>query len=128
MVLPRHYLLKKRKNHNCTKNGFDIINLDAYTDSGTHWVAIHVKNDLIPYFDFCALNCTQEVVDLSDKLGVNYVYNSSQRQDLLSVLCGYHSIYGINEVHKYRSYFETVRLFDQRNTIFNKKFIMDYFM
>ena len=28
-----------------------IINLDEYSDIGTHWVALHVNNNDVTYFD-----------------------------------------------------------------------------
>ena len=33
------------------KDGAYIINLDEYSDIGTHWVALHVYNDDVTYFD-----------------------------------------------------------------------------
>ena len=33
------------------KDGAYIINLDEYSDIGTHWVAFYVKNNDITYFD-----------------------------------------------------------------------------
>ena len=33
------------------KDGAYIINLDEYSDIGTHWVAFYVHNDDITYFD-----------------------------------------------------------------------------
>ena len=33
------------------KNGAYIINLDEYSDIGTHWVALYVYNDDVTYFD-----------------------------------------------------------------------------
>ena len=33
------------------KNGAYVINLDEYADVGTHWIALHVKNDEVIYFD-----------------------------------------------------------------------------
>ena len=33
------------------KNGAYIINLDEYSDIGTHWVALHVRNNNVAYFD-----------------------------------------------------------------------------
>ena len=36
---------------NKIKNGAYIINLDEYSDIGTHWVALYVYNDNVTYFD-----------------------------------------------------------------------------
>ena len=33
------------------KDGAFIINLDEYSDIGTHWVTLYVYNDDITYFD-----------------------------------------------------------------------------
>ena len=33
------------------KDGAYIINLDEYSDIGTHWVTLYVYNDDITYFD-----------------------------------------------------------------------------
>ena len=36
---------------NKIKDGAYVINLDEYTDIGTHWVALYVKNNEVTYFD-----------------------------------------------------------------------------
>ena len=36
---------------NKIKDGPYIINLDEYSDIGTHWVALHVNNNDVTYFD-----------------------------------------------------------------------------
>ena len=36
---------------NKIKDGAYIINLDEYSDIGTHWVALYVKNNDVTYFD-----------------------------------------------------------------------------
>ena len=33
------------------KDGAYVINLDEYSDIGTHWVALHVNNNDVTYFD-----------------------------------------------------------------------------
>ena len=34
------------------KNGAYVINLDEYSDIGTHWVTLYVQNNDVAYFDF----------------------------------------------------------------------------
>ena len=34
------------------KDGAYVINLDEYSDMGTHWVALYVRNNDVTYFDF----------------------------------------------------------------------------
>ena len=36
---------------NKIKDGGYVINLDEYSDIGTHWIALYVKNNDITYFD-----------------------------------------------------------------------------
>ena len=33
------------------RTGAYVINLDEYADIGAHWIALHVKNNEITYFD-----------------------------------------------------------------------------
>ena len=33
------------------KDGAYLINLNEYSDTGTHWVALYVQNDDVTYFD-----------------------------------------------------------------------------
>ena len=37
-----------------------IINLDEYSDIGTHWVALYVHNDDVTYFDSFGVNISQK--------------------------------------------------------------------
>ena len=36
---------------NKIKDGAYVINLDEYSDIGTHWIALYLKNNDITYFD-----------------------------------------------------------------------------
>ena len=38
------------------KDGAYIVNLDEYSDIGTHWVALYANNDDVTYFDSFGLN------------------------------------------------------------------------
>ena len=48
---PRFNGAYSRDNLQKIKDGAYIINLDEYSDIGTHWVAFHVQNKYITYFD-----------------------------------------------------------------------------
>ena len=49
---PRFNGVYSRNNLSKTiKNGAYVVNLDEYADSGTHWIALFVKNDKVTYFD-----------------------------------------------------------------------------
>ena len=109
-----------------------IVNLNDSTQPGSHWVVIHVKStskkcEPIEYFDSFGLNAPNEVVELSHTLGLNYIYNSTQYQDLNSVLCGYWCLYFVNESRKGRSYYDILRPFSHTDTQFNERLIVEYF-
>lgn len=112
--------------------GYYIVNLNDSTQPGSHWVAIRVKphcdsDSVIEYFDSFGMNAPIELVHLSDRLGVNYLFNSTQYQDLMSVLCGYYCLYFVNESNKGKSYYEILRPFSHTDTQFNERLIVEYF-
>ena len=48
---PRFNGIYSRDNLTEVKDGAYIINLDEYSDIGTHWVALYVHNNNVTYFD-----------------------------------------------------------------------------
>ena len=48
---PRFNRVYSRDNLPKTKDGAYIINLDEYSDIGTHWIALYASNNNITYFD-----------------------------------------------------------------------------
>ena len=48
---PRFNGVYSRDNLTEIKDGAYVINLDEYSDIGTHWVALHVNNNDVTYFD-----------------------------------------------------------------------------
>ena len=73
------------------------------------------------------MNAPNEVVELTDTLGVKYIYNSTQYQDLNSVLCGYWCLYFVNESRKGKAYYDIIKPFSHTDTQFNERLIVDYF-
>ena len=43
--------LPKRGSADEMKNGAYVIKIDEYSDIGTHWVALYIKNKTVTYFD-----------------------------------------------------------------------------
>ena len=79
-----------------TKDGAYIINLDEFSDIGTHWVALYVKNNTVNYFDSFGvehipkeilkiINCTSSSA-WHDK---NIKTNIFKIQAYHSIMCGY---------------------------------------
>ena len=48
---PKFNGVYSRNNLAKTKDGAYVINLDKYSDTGTHWVALYVYNNDVTYFD-----------------------------------------------------------------------------
>ena len=48
---PKFNGVYSRDNLSKIKDGAYVINLDEYSDIGTHWVALHVQNNNANYFD-----------------------------------------------------------------------------
>ena len=51
------------------RDGAYVINLDEYSDIGTHWVALYIKNDDITYFDsFGVEHIPKEIIKFINRL------------------------------------------------------------
>ena len=48
---PRFNGVYSRDNLPKIKDGAYVINLDEYSDIGTHWVALYINNNSVTYFD-----------------------------------------------------------------------------
>ena len=96
-----------------------IINLDSLENAGTHWVCCAPSHDnkFVWYFDSFGMGYPEEFT--SD--GKQIIYNSSQYQDIKSVLCGYYCLYFLHQ------WSLILKPFNLRNTAFNEKFIKIYF-
>ena len=73
------------------KNGVYVINLDEYTDVGTHWIALYVKNNEVTYFDSFGI----EHVPKDTKRFIehkNTKTNIFRIQADNSIMCGYFCI------------------------------------
>ena len=65
---------------------------------------MNIKKNVIEYFDSFGLNCQEEVIEVSSRLAVNYLYISTKYQGLMSILCGYYCLYYTNERSKRKTY------------------------
>ena len=63
---PRFNGVYSRDNLPKIKDGAYVINLDEYSDIGTHWVALYVQNNNVTYFDsFGVEHIPKEIKNLS---------------------------------------------------------------
>lgn len=106
------------------EEGYYVINLDEKTGPGTHWTTMYYNPKFTFYFDSFGLPPPQELIEKTDD---KIVYNSSQYQNMKSVLCGYYCIMFINELQRTGDYYHFVDMFSKKDTIANERLVVDYF-
>ena len=64
---------------NKIRDGAYVINLDGYSDIGTHWVALYVKNNDITYFDsFGVEHIPKEII--------KFINCPSQNENVMTII------------------------------------------
>ena len=111
---------------NKIRDGAYVINLDEYSDIGTHWIALYVKNNDITYFDsFGVEHIPIEIKTfISNK---NIKTNIFRIQAYDSIMCGYFCIGFINFMFEGKILTEYTNLFSQNDFIKNDNIILSYF-
>ena len=85
---PRFNGVYSRDNLPKIKDGAYVINLDEYSDIGTHWVALHVNNNDVTYFDsFGVKHIPKEIKTFINNKNIKT--NIFRIQAYESVMCGY---------------------------------------
>ena len=85
---PRFNGVYSRDNLPKIKDGAYIINLDEYSDIGTHWVALYVQNNDVTDFDsFGVEHILKEIKTFIDKKNIKAKIFRIQAYD--SIMCGY---------------------------------------
>ena len=108
------------------KDGAYIINLDEHSNIGTHWVALHMTNNNVTYFDAVEAEHIPKEIKAFIK-NKNIKTNIFRIQVYDSVMCGYFCIKFIDFMFKGKSLTEYTNLFSPNN--FKKKddMILKYF-
>ena len=107
------------------KNGAYGINLDEYTDVGTHWIALYVKNE-INYFDSFGVDYVPK--EIKKFIGhKNIKTNIFRIQAENSIVCGYFCIGFIDSMFAGRSLIDFTSLFSHYELKENDKVILNYF-
>ena len=89
---PRFSGVCSRDNLPKMKDGAYIINLDEYSDIGTHWVALYVHNNDVTYFDsFGVGHFPKEIKAFIDR-SLSTTTNIFRIQAYNSTMCGYFCI------------------------------------
>ena len=77
-----------RENHRKIKDGAYVINLDEYSDIGTQWVVLYVRNNDATYFDSFGVNHIPKEIR-------TFINNKNIKTNILriqaydSIMCGY---------------------------------------
>ena len=109
------------------KDGAYIVNLDEYSDIGTHWIALYVNNKAVTYFDsFGIEHIPQEIKIL---VGYKDIIASIYRiQSYDSIMCGYFCVGFIDFMFKGKSLTDYTNLFSPGNFKKNDDIILIYFV
>ena len=87
-----------------------VTNLDAYSDIGTHWIALYVNNKTVTYFDsFRIEHIPKEVKQFIGNR--NIISNIYRIQNYDSIMCGYFCIGFIDYMFKGKSLTDYTNLF-----------------
>ena len=88
---PRFNGVYSRDNLTEIKDGAYVINLDEYSDIGTHWVALYVHNNDVTYFDsFGVEHIPKEIKEFINNKNIKT--NISRIQAYDSIMCRFFCI------------------------------------
>ena len=103
-----------------------ITNLDEYSDIGTHWVALHVNNNDVTYFDsFGVEHIPKEIKAFINNKNIKT--NIFRIQAYNSVMCGYFCIGFIDFMFKGKTLTEYANLFSPYDFKKNDNVILSCF-
>ena len=106
------------------KDGAYVINLDEYSDIGTHWVALYVQNNDVTYFDsFGVEHIPKEIRTFIGNKKIKT--NTFEIQAYDSIMCGY---FCIGFMLAGKTLTEFTNLFSPNNFKRNDDVILKYFI
>ena len=112
---------------NKIKDGTYVINLDEYSDIGTHWIALYVKDNDTTYFDSFGVEHIPKEIKVFIK-NKNIKVNIFKIQAYDSIMCRYFCIGFISFMVKGKSLTKYANLFLPNNFLKNGNIILNYFM
>ena len=112
---PRFNGAYSRDNLPKLKDGAYVINLDKYSDIGTHWLALYVMNNNVTYFDsFDVEHIPREIKAFIDR-SLSITTNIFRIQAYDSIMCGYFCIGFIDFMLAGKTLTEFTNLFSPNN-------------
>ena len=110
------------------KNGAYVIDLDEYSDIGTHWVLLYVNKKTVTYFDSFGVERTFQKKPKNLINNKNVIANIYRVQNYDSIMCRYFCIGFVNYMFKGKSLTDYTNLFLPNNFKENDPIILDYFL
>ena len=109
------------------KDGAYVINLDDYSDIGTHWTALYVNNKTVTYFDsFGIEHISKEVKKFVNNKSI--IANIFRIQAYDSMMCGYFCIGFIDYMFMGKRLTDYANLFSPNNYKKNDDIILNYWL
>ena len=100
--------------------------LDEYSDTGTHWVSLHVNNNDVTYFDsFGIEHIPKEIKKFVKNKNIKTNIFRVQAND--SVMCGHFCIGFVDSMFKGKTLTEFTNLFSPNDFKKNDDIILPYF-
>ena len=109
------------------KDGVHVINLDRYSDIGTHWIALYVNNKTVTCFDsFRTEHISKEINKFINNK--NIIANFFRIQAYDSAMCRYFCIVFIDFMLKGNNLTDFTKRFSPNNFKKNYHIILNYFL
>ena len=96
------------------KDGASVVNLDKYSDIGTHWIALYVNNKTVTYFDSFGVEHISKEIKKFIK-NKNIIANIFRIQAYDSTMCGYFCIGFIDFMFNGNSLIDFTNIFSPNN-------------
>ena len=125
---PRFNGVYSRDNLQKIKDGAYIINLDEYSDIGTHWVSLHVNNNDVTYFDSFGVENIPKKIETFIGHSLSITTNIFRIQAYDSVIFIYVCIGFIDFMFKGKTLTEYTNLFSPNSFKKNDDIILKYFV
>ena len=107
--------------------GAYVINLDEYSDIGTHWTALYVLNNDVTYFDCFGVEHIPK--EIKAFIGNKNIKTNSFRIQLYDlIMCGYFCIGFIDFMLAGKTLSGFINLFSPNDFKKNNDIILNYFM
>ena len=119
--------LPKTKFNKKIKDEAYVINLDEYSDIGTHWVALYVSNNDVTYFDSFGVEHISKEIKTFINGCLSIKTNTFRIQAYDSIMCGYFCTGFINFMLAGKTLTDFTNLFSPNDFKRNDDIILKYF-